>query len=395
MGRRRHGPRRLKPDGPYYAILHVLPKDRPQVGKVRLIRSLKTHDHTEALKRYGTVLRELEKELEDLISPQSLRSRVEALRGEKQLPPAELTEHLVGQLDPDNPVHLAVYQSLDQNKPLPITWDEALDLWEKSANRTRTQPVVEGTVWKYKQIVKHFKPFCEYPYLLTKPVIRQFLESYEEEYVETTVAARYRYLRAVFQVLVENDKVDIPNHFDAVKYSAKVPLHRQRRPYTDDEIIIASKYHPEIYYMISTGLRAGEYFSRLPQDLNGQILRVDKQPSVENWRPKTLSSFRSLAVPTSFTLIKDQFMIQSNISRIGVAWRQHVTDPTAPVHSARHTFYSLARRAEVDPNVLTALTGHKAKETNRVAQSYGDFPDEVLIREASKVWNLIDSIITP
>ena len=393
MGRRKQGPRRLKPDGPYYAVLHVLPKDRPQVGKVRLIRSLKTHDHTEALRRYGGVLRDLEQELNDLISPQTLKTRVEALRGDTQLSHIELTEVIVGKIDPDNQTHEAVYKSISTNQPLPITWEESLALWEKSANRTRTQAVAPSTVWKYNQAVKHFEPYCAYPYLLTKTIIREFLQAYEEDYVETTVAARYRYLRAVFQVLIENDKVDIPNHFDAVKYTASVPLERQRRPFTDDEICIAYKHHPEIYHMITTGLRAGEYFSRLPQDINGQILRVDKQPSVENWRPKTLSSVRSLAVPTGFTLLKDQHMIQSNISRVGVDWRKYVTDPTAPVHSARHTYITLARRVGMDSSVLTALTGHASKENSRVAQAYGLFPDEVLIREAQKVWDLVERIV--
>ena len=86
-------------------------------------------------------------------------------------------------------------------------------------------------------------------------------------------------------------------------------------------------------------------------------------------------------------------MSAASITRVGVNLRQHITDKAATPHSGRHTFYSLARRADVDLSVLTALTGHASKETSRVAQSYGLFKDEVLIREASKVWELIAEIV--
>lgn len=394
MGRRKLGPRRLKPDGPYYAVLHVLPKDRAVVGKVRLIRSLKTTDHTEALKRYGVVLKQLEQELGELLSPSTLRARVDARRGDTELSYAELAEDIVGELKHDDPVHEAVYQSLAKNKPLPISWDEALVLWEKVSNRNRTRPIVEGTIYKYKQAVEHFKPYCEHPNLITKDAIRRFLEDYEEAYGPTTVAARYRYLRALFQVLVEQDKVDVSNVFDACKYTAKVSFEDQRRPFTDEELLIIHQHHPEIFLLCVTGLRPGEYFSRLPKDLDGQILRIDDQKlPKEVWRPKTFSSYRNAAVPDYFELTKRDTLVQSNITRIGVDLRKHITDKSATPHSGRHTFYSLARRADVDLSVLTALTGHAQKESSRTAQSYGLFSDEVLIREASKVWELVQTII--
>lgn len=375
------------------------PQLRQRAGKTKLVRSLKTTNHSEALKRYGMVLRQLEQELEVLLSPTALRDRVEAVRG--VLDPREAAEVLTGstgafQVNPDNPTpeQEAVYKSLRDNKPFPISWEESVELWVKVSNRNKTRPITEGTVYKYKQVVEHFKPYCEYPTLLTKDIIRTFLEDYEEVYSPTTVAARFRYLRALFQVLTEQDKVDMGNLFDACKYTAKVSLENAKRPFTDDELLIIHEHHPEIFLMCATGLRPGEYFSRLPKDLNGQILRIDDQKlPTEKWRPKTMSSYRNVAVPKFFTLIKrGDTIVQSNITRVGVNLRQHITDKAATPHSGRHTFYSLARRADVDLSVLTALTGHASKETSRVAQSYGLFKDEVLIREASKVWELVQTI---
>ena len=117
MGRRRQGPRQLKSGGPFCAVLHV-PKDlRPQVGKERLIRSLKTHDHTEAFRRYGRATQQLEQDLEVLLGGGSLSARVEQHRegvvrpGDTALTPAELIAITLGDFNPNDKTRLAVYES--------------------------------------------------------------------------------------------------------------------------------------------------------------------------------------------------------------------------------------------------------------------------------------------
>ena len=69
-----------------------------------------------------------------------------------------------------------------------------------------------------------------------------------------------------------------------------------------------------------------------------------------------------------------------------------MTDPTPPLQSSRHTFLTLSRRAGCDTAVVIALTGHHPKQTSRVAQSDGLFSDEVLLREAQKVWDDVTSV---
>ena len=89
----------------------------------------------------------------------------------------------------------------------------------------------------------------------------------------------------------------------------------------------------------------------------------------------------------------NKLKVQSNITRIGIDLRKDISDPTAPVHSARHTFITIARQADCSDSVITALTGHAVKGTSRIAQQYGLFPDEVLLREAQKVWTYIENLL--
>lgn len=79
MGRRRSGPVKLNGGDTWYVRLWVKPADVAAAGKKRLIQSLKTTDHSEALKRYGAAYAALEEELQTLLKPETLRDRVEGL----------------------------------------------------------------------------------------------------------------------------------------------------------------------------------------------------------------------------------------------------------------------------------------------------------------------------
>ena len=71
MGRHRNGPVRLNGDHTWYVRLWVKPEQVAQAGKKTLIRSLKTTDHSEALKTYGAAYASLERELQGLLGPDS------------------------------------------------------------------------------------------------------------------------------------------------------------------------------------------------------------------------------------------------------------------------------------------------------------------------------------
>ena len=394
MGRRKHGPRQLKKGGPFFAVLHVQQKDRPLVGKERLIKSLQTADHTEALKRYAAALSQLERELEHLLKPQTLRDRVEGHRegvvrtGDAALTPSELTAITLGSFNPDEPTHVAVYDSFNTGKPLPPSWEEALELWEKEAKRRHLSP---STVPKYHQVVKEFSVFG-LPHQITKDIVREWIDDMEEQYAPNTVKTKKAYLGAVYEALITRDKLDTLNPFKAVKYSPLVPVSEQRRPFTDEEISVIYQKHPHIFYMVMTGLRTGEYYSRIETDLQDGFLSINDQPS-KNWSLKTPSSHRKVPVPPCFTLDLHNIKVLSKTRVLARQLREDIKDKYATVHSARHTFYSLSRRADCQEAVIEAITGHAKKEGSRVAQSYGDFADKVLLREISKVWDFVHSHI--
>ena len=398
VGRRKHGPRQLKSGGPFFAVLHIKQKDRPAVRKERLVRSLQTTDHSLALKRYAVALSQLEADLQALLKPQAFRERVECGResgltgGNDPRAPLELARITLNGFNPEDPNHDAVFQYCASGQPLPVAWDEALDLWLKEANRNRLEPVSAGTIPKVREAVEAFSHNGQ-PHQITKQIVRQWIDDMEEEYKPNSIKTKKGYLAAVFSALITNDRVNTSNPFKDVKYSVKTPLAEQRRSFTDEEIRLIHQKYPQVFWMIMTGLRSGEYFSRLYQDLHGQMLTIDRQPSKADWRPKTPSSYRRLPVPKDFELTPHKIMVSSKTTMLARELSKDIPDPTATVHSARHTFHSISRRANCNDSVIKAITGHAKKEDSRVAQSYGLFADDVLLREAQKVWTFIENLL--
>ena len=393
MGRRRIGPVRLNGGHTWYVRLWVKPEQVAQAGKKTLIRSLKTTDHSEALKRYGAAYASLERELQGLLGADRLRDRVEreVRSGETGLSPIELAEIFLGDFNPQDPTHQEVYEAFETGQPLSVSWQEALEVHLKVSNRTRPQPLASSTIYKYKQAVAFFEPYAS-PVKTTPDVIRQWIEDHEEEYDPVTIAQRFRWLRSIFKSCLTEGVVKTANPFDLIIYKATTPIHRKRRPFTDEELRLIRKELPHVFQLCLTGLRAGEFFTREQSDIEGQFLVVDKKPEFD-WRPKNLASVRRVAVPQEFVLKPLGRKYQCGIRDLGLELRRFIDDPTAPLHSSRHTFITLARRAGCNDSVVEALTGHRKKEGSRSAQMYGEFDDLVLLREAKKLWVFVEEMI--
>ena len=106
-----------------------------------------------------------------------------------------------------------------------------------------------------------------------------------------------------------------------------------------------------------------------------------------------MASVRRVAVPQEFVLKPLGRKYQCGIRDLGLELRRFIDDPTAPLHSARHTFITLARRAGCNDSVVEALTGHRKKEGSRSAQMYCEYDDLVLLREAKKIWVFVEEMI--
>lgn len=380
----------------FYCRLVVPPEQRPQAGKTRLIRSLGTTDHGEALKRYGAVYAALERELEALLAGDAFRQKVASNAAEAltpdgiDLPPAVKAELALGvrDLEPDNPVHQAVFNAIQLNEPLRVNWDEAVRIWEHERNRIKSRPVSQSSIYNVKRAVDSIRSYGQ-PHQITKHIIRRWTMDMEVRYSPVSVANYFRLLSAVMQCLVDTDALDGSNPFKDLSYVATQNKEDEKRSFTDDEMFQLMVELPEVYWMCMTGMRPGEFASRLKGDVDGGIIVVDDQPSMDKWRPKTLSSYRRVPIPAGFELDLSKRRVKSRISNYSRRLSKIIPDPLATAHSGRHTFYELSRRAGCDSNVIETVCGHAKVSGSRSAKNYGSMPDEVLIRESQKVWDFV------
>lgn len=208
MGRRRQGPVKLNRGDTWYARLTVPPADRAKAGKTRLIRSLKTTSHSVALSRYGAAYSGLEKELKDLLQGASFRERIKGgeegeirRKGDHAESPLELTEIQVGPIDTENPEHQAIFEFYESGKPIPISWDEAIELWVREKSRSNSRPIAKGSIAQAKTKVKFISPLGT-PSQINKQIVRRYIEQREIDVSPTTVSSDLKILSAITDVLV-------------------------------------------------------------------------------------------------------------------------------------------------------------------------------------------------
>ena len=145
----------------------VLTPLRNAAGRRQLTRSLQTDDHNTALRRYGGVLQELEKELQRLLSEPSLRQKIAQNSAPAFTPdgidlsPSEKAAILLGvrSYDERNIHHLQVLNAITGQEPLPVSWDEALALWIKERNKANARNLAEGSIKQAQKSVEEVRPF--------------------------------------------------------------------------------------------------------------------------------------------------------------------------------------------------------------------------------------------
>ena len=134
-----------------------------------------------------------------------------------------------------------------------------------------------------------------------------------------------------------------------------------------------------------TGVRPGELENGVIED---NILIVqDTGDDGEEWRPKTLSSYRRVPLPPGF----------SRPTTSPKTWRTNlrkiITDKAVTPHSGRHFFIEVSRRAGCDSQIVAEICGHGSDIGSSSQRGYGRFTDEVLIRETQKIWSYINNNI--
>ena len=387
MGRRRLGPVQLNGGATYYARLTVPPALRQQAGKTRLIRSLGTTSHSIALSRYGAVYAELEKELQTLLKGDTFRRKVELAAEDtlhtQTLSPRQQAELVLGSdLDLSNPLHAHVYAFYNQQTPLPVSWDEALDIWKDLGSRERTRPISSGTLRKTETVIKLIAPYGS-PADLTVDVIDQFVAARERSVDVSTVKANLKLLSAILTALVKKRKIQRNILMD---YSYVVNKKSTKRAYTDDEFRLVKQLHPACFWIGMTGVRPGELQNGVIED-NVLVVQDTEDDGEGEWRPKTLSSYRRVPLPQGF--IRPTTSPKTWRTQL----RKIITDKAVTPHSGRHFFIETSRRAGCDSEIIAEICGHGSDNGSSSQRGYGRFTDEVLLRESQKVWDYIDTHI--
>lgn len=387
MGRKRQGPVQLS-GSTWYARLHVPLALRPVVQKTRLIKSLGTSNHSEALRRYSAAIKQLEQELVVLSQGETLSKMVDILRcDDNDLSDYEKATIALNtrELDETNATHLSVFEAIVQNKPLTPTWQHLLDAWIKDRNRTKARDLAESTLKSARLAVSLIEPLG-LPKDLQKRDVRGWVDN--QSCSATTTTQRFRLLSSIYQTALDLDLLEGSNPFNNVRVRAETREENKRRSFTDDELIILKANDSFLFDLVCVGMRPGEYSSRRNEDFDGDCILVRDNPALK-WRTKTISSKRRVPVPSWFRLMPER-MPRTNQIALQRQCRELLGDDLRiSPHSARHTHIELARRCGADNLVVAELVGH-GKAT--MGSRYGQYPDDVLKREASKIWDLIDCI---
>lgn len=190
-----------------------------------------------------------------------------------------------------------------------------------------------------------------------------------------------------------------------------------RKPFSPDDLesLFASlnrRVERDSFYwitvlLLATGARAGEIIPLETRDidLDGQPPHIRIVPDATSGRRlKTKHSERSIPLHPALLQLGFAEFIESKegrlfpelkadkrgkfstyFSQLWMRWlrtKVGITDKSKTLHSLRHSFKSLARRAGIPEDVHDAITGHSPATVGR---GYGDYPIETLAQELQKI----------
>ena len=160
-------------------------------------------------------------------------------------------------------------------------------------------------------------------------------------------------------------------------------MQSKKRAYTDDEFRLIASQHSACYWLAMTGMRSGELQNGVVEDNIMIVTELDDN----EWRPKTSSSYRRVPLPPDF--VRPNTAPRTWRTKL----RSLIPDRNVTPHSGRHFFIEVSRRAGCDAQVIAEICGHGGTVGSTSQRGYGSFPDEVIHREASKVWKYINNNI--
>lgn len=353
------GPRRIDSTGTWYAVKMIK-------GKRHFI-SLKTKNRTEAMRLWPAA----QAELEALANP---------------VPGDPYAPHFV--LDPDTGTGRWEPSPWDPPEsplqgPTGVTWDEAIEVAAKRRQRRSGRPVSDSWRDAIKQGLRYLD---KQPEDLTVADVRLMVLRMEERgFKDTTIAQRCAAVSGVLTALIKTGTCpDLLNPFERVDTAASPQEHHTTASPEDYRQIWQGLEGLEvdvavaIKVMIYSGARISEVLNASYAEGWMQIMQTP------TFTPKNRTSKRVIPLPSHITAP----LTSRTAGNLRMHFKRIAPEGITP-HSLRHGFKTAARIAGADELVVERLLGHTAG--SKMSLTYGEYPRELLLREAEKVWRVLDS----
>ena len=364
MPRAATGPRRIDQSGTFYAV--------KVIGGKRHTISLGTKIKSEALRKW----------------PQA-QAQLEALSEQHKLQEGGIS--LITEFDPATGAsrqvsewNTNITQTVEEEDPDVITWAKAEEVSARRYMRRRGKEVSRS--WRYQILnaLRHLD--VKYPLDVKPKDVRQMVERMEQQnYKASTIAQRCSALSGLIDGLIkggftEDDFINAFERVDTAGISTDSFYKAQPKDYQWVSGVERCKQGDSrqlttLLVLINTGARISEIIGGTYED--GWL--IIKQG-------KNRASVRAVPLPDSLASTKQED-IATSIDSFRRWFNKHRPHKELTPHSYRHGFKSAARMAQADEITVERLLGHTIP---KMAMIYGEFPKDVLRREAVKVGAVIE-----
>ena len=353
---------------------------------MRMLReSLKTRDHTTALKRWPDAM-------------QRLRARAS---GETKTTVLPMKPTDTG-VEWDIPTLPDGTNDYDNAKPRVVTAAELLEpedfeidwsrAWEIHAQRKEAKTgraLADSTRRSARNVWTDLG--IGHPAAVTVADIRNHVaELQKKKYAATSIMQRCGLLAAITTSLIKTGWLgeNCSNPWDKVDTSAKRVNHH--RPATPEEIrkllkeVTSPGVNLAIKLMVYEGMRIGEVSSRTPGHLVDGELIIN---ATDKWRPKSSHSERTLPAPDWCVSLPVKFPQRTAIN----GWIHRVLDNDLTSHGLRGAWRTATREAGISTEMAEHLMGHA--QDSELIDTYGEFNSTAKRAAMEQVWAVLDEWI--
>ncbi len=361
MPRAASGPRRIDSSGTWYAVKVIK-------GKRHTI-SLGTKIKSEAYKKWPAA----QAQLEALATPQKLPAG--GMTTITEFDPVTGASRQVSEWNTN------ITQTYEEEDPSVITWKRAEEIAARRYMRRKGKEVSRSWRYQIKNALRHLA--VKYPLDVKPKDVRQMVDGMEEQgYAASTIAQRCSALSGVIDALIkgghtEDDHVNAFERVDTHGISTESfykPTPEDYRIMWSRRELITPEAQRTLEVIMFSGVRINEAINGTYK--NDHLLDIPKEIA------KNKASIRVVPLPSNLT----QGSTCSSIDQFRRQWDKIRSVPEITPHSFRHGFKTAAREAGADELTVERLLGHTIP---KILLTYGEYPREVLQREAEKVWEVI------